>query len=81
MIVIDGPPAYEVSKEKARYPALPFIYSMLSDRCSIFLDDADREGEKEIIRRWEEEFSFPFRVVGGSLAFATRGESFNVDVF
>jgi predicted O-methyltransferase YrrM len=81
MVVIDGPPAYEASKELSRYPALPFIYDKLSARSSVFLDDVDRWGERVIINRWEKEYPVHFNIVGDSFAYTLRGDHFNLNVF
>jgi predicted O-methyltransferase YrrM len=81
MVVIDGPPAYELSKERSRFPAFPFIYDKLSDSSSVFLDDADRWGEKEIISRWEKEYAVHFHIIGDSFAYTLRGDNFNLNVF
>ena len=81
MVVVDGPPAYEASKEFARYPALPFIHDRLAGQSTIFLDDADRNGEKWIIQQWEREFSIQFRILADSLAYASRGTHFNMELF
>lgn len=54
MLVIDGPSGY--LQRHSRYPALPLLYNRLADDCSVFLDDAAREDEKEIIALWLGEF-------------------------
>jgi hypothetical protein len=51
----------------ARYPAVPVVKDKLGQSYSIYLDDALREGEAEIFRRWQDELG-----VTGS-AFADRG--------
>lgn len=81
LVIIDGPPAYETSKKEARYPAYPFIADRLAQRSSVYLDDADREGEKVILQRWEEEYAVRFRVVGGGLAHTVKGPFLNAEVF
>jgi methyltransferase family protein len=81
MVVVDGPPAYEMSKEMSRYPALPFIYEKLADKCSVFLDDADRWGEKEIISRWEKEYAIRLQIIDDSFAYTLRGDNFNLKLF
>lgn len=53
LLVIDGPPVAEV--EDARYPAGPLLFDKLKSMASVFVDDADRSGEREMIRRWLEE--------------------------
>lgn len=54
LLVIDGPPGD--SAPLARYPALPSLYPRLSNHCAIFLDDAARKDEVEIVRRWLADF-------------------------
>ena len=51
MLVIDGPSGFIQSH--SRYPALPLLFSRLSDRCVVFLDDAARADEKEIVESWK----------------------------
>ena len=53
VLVVDGPP-YSVAR-LARYPALPRLLSRLAPGCSVFLDDADRDAEREIVDRWMRE--------------------------
>lgn len=50
LLVIDGPPGF--IQKNSRYPALPLLGSNLSNKCSVFLDDAARDDEKEIIQQW-----------------------------
>lgn len=53
VLIIDGPPAS--SCKLARYPALPILKNRLKNDARIFLDDSDREDEKEIIQLWMKE--------------------------
>ncbi len=55
MLVIDGPPGF--IQKHSRYPALPLLYDKLADGCVIFLDDAARPDEQEIIEWWLGQFS------------------------
>jgi len=50
MLVVDGPPARK--QPDARYPALPRLIQRLTDDCVVFLDDADRPGERDVVARW-----------------------------
>ena len=50
LLVIDGPPGF--IQKHSRYPALPLLYSQLANNCVIFLDDAARDDEQEIVKRW-----------------------------
>jgi len=55
MLVIDGPPGF--IQKNSRYPALPLLFDKLSKQSSVFLDDAGREDEKELVAQWQAEFS------------------------
>ncbi|OOZ41975.1 hypothetical protein BOW53_01995 [Solemya pervernicosa gill symbiont] len=51
MLVIDGPPGF--IQRYSRFPALPLLYDKLADGCVIYMDDAAREDELEIIEMWK----------------------------
>jgi len=53
MLVIDGPPGY--IQKHSRYPALALLFNKLAEDCIIFLDDAARDDETEIIELWKKE--------------------------
>lgn len=55
LLVIDGPPAS--TARLARYPALPLLLDRLAVGCKIYLDDANRESEKETVAKWKSEFA------------------------
>ena len=50
MLVIDGPPGF--LQKHSRYPALPMLNEILGEHSAVFLDDAAREDEQELVRRW-----------------------------
>lgn len=50
LMVVDGPPFS--TSELARYPAIPVLFDKLKIGAAIYLDDADRKQEKEIVKRW-----------------------------
>ena len=50
MLVIDGPPGF--LQKHSRYPALPMLNERLGEHCAVFLDDAARDDEQELVRRW-----------------------------
>ena len=54
MLVIDGPSGF--TQKHARYPALPMLYDRLTHQSVIYLDDASREDEKEIVDMWRREY-------------------------
>jgi hypothetical protein len=55
MLVIDGPPGF--IQKHSRYPALPLLFDKLADGCVVFMDDAARPDEKEIVQMWLAQFS------------------------
>lgn len=54
MLVIDGPPGF--IQHHSRYPALPLLFDKLAEGCVIFMDDAARSDEQEIIEMWRTSF-------------------------
>ncbi|QGZ37806.1 methyltransferase family protein [Pseudoduganella flava] len=54
MLVIDGPP--QATRALARYPAGPALFGRLAPGAAIFLDDARRPDEQQILRRWADEY-------------------------
>ena len=54
MVVLDGPPGF--IQKNSRYPALPLLFDSLADVCVLFLDDAAREDEREIVKLWQAEY-------------------------
>ncbi len=81
MVIIDGPPAWEANKSKSRYPALPFIWDKLALSFSVFIDDASRLGEKNVIQLWENNFGIKFSVVGNTLGYYHKGSSYYLEPF
>ncbi len=65
MVLVDGPAAWKEGRETARYPALPFVSDYLSDDYALFLDDAKRDGEREITRRWLRQFDIECSYTSG----------------
>jgi len=53
LLVVDGPP--NAVGPLARYPALSALASRLGERFHLFLDDADRPQEREVVERWQQE--------------------------
>jgi hypothetical protein len=61
LLVVDGPPAFAVGHGLARHPALPMLRDRLARGATVVLDDVERPGEQEVLRRWEAEFGLVFR--------------------
>src|SRR5262249_14205215 len=60
LLLVDGPPAYAAGHGLARYPALPVLGGRLAPGATVILDDAERPGEQEVLRRWERETGLEF---------------------
>jgi len=56
MLVVDGPQQYGRKERMVRYPALPALFKLLSKNAIILVDDAAREDEKKIIKKWIKEY-------------------------
>jgi predicted O-methyltransferase YrrM len=60
LLLVDGPPAYAAGMGLARYPALPVLLDRLAVGATVVLDNAERAGEQEVLRRWEDETGLVF---------------------
>jgi hypothetical protein len=74
-VIIDGPPSYKYIL--ARYNAIPFVFDRLSDNYIIFLDDADRIGEKKLLGIFEKKFGLNFKIINYKLGVCIKGNYFN----
>ena len=54
MLIVDGPPTSTAAL--ARFPALPRLMSRMADRFIVLVDDADRDDEAEMLKRWRDLF-------------------------
>ena len=52
MLVIDGPPGF--IQKHSRFPAIPKLFERLANNAVVFLDDAGRDEEKELVAMWME---------------------------
>ncbi|MDQ3587095.1 MAG: class I SAM-dependent methyltransferase [Actinomycetota bacterium] len=75
LLVVDGPQATEHRTRMARYPALPFFAPNLSEDCTVVLDDIGRQGEQDVLLRWEHEHGrrFSRRHFRGGIAISIPG--------
>jgi hypothetical protein len=80
LLVIDGPPASDVTRQHSRYPAIPFFAPLLADDYTIILDDIDRPGEQEIMKRWEQDLGITFeqQILAGGIGIGRSRSSFTV---
>jgi predicted O-methyltransferase YrrM len=77
LLLVDGPPAYTAGHGLARYPALPVLLDRLVPGATVVLDDAERPGEQEVLRRWERETGLDFdrRAEQAGVAVARIGDA------
>jgi len=80
LILVDGPAAFEEGREMARLPALPFVHKYLADDFAVFLDDAGRDGEEEIVQHWQELFDMQFNMVSGMGCFRPQSDRRYYDI-
>jgi Methyltransferase domain len=75
-LICDGPPAYTQDRALARLPAVPMMGHALAERCAVFLDDAQRHGERRVARTWQRTLGTRFRIylLRGGFAVGVRGE-------
>jgi rhodanese-related sulfurtransferase len=74
LLVVDGPPM--ATGRLARYPALPRLLGRMAERFAVFVDDADRPDEREMVARWQREvpsLAVRHEYCEKGLAVATRG--------
>ncbi len=60
LLVVDGPPADTADTVLARWPALPVLADRLAAGATVVLDDVERPGEQEVLRRWTTAFGLSF---------------------
>jgi len=80
VLLVDGPAAHGPRTHLARYPAVPILKEYLADRCSIFLDDISRSGEREVAERWSKllDMRFVNHYARCGMAVAQRGPAFYI---
>jgi predicted O-methyltransferase YrrM len=74
MVVVDGPAAYENDHELSRYFALPFLVNKMAPDHCIFLDDANRAGERKVMDLWNSEFGKKFTLFAETLGVHYSGK-------
>tara|TARA_R110001606_G_scaffold314556_6_gene461328 strand:+ start:5573 stop:6259 length:687 start_codon:yes stop_codon:yes gene_type:complete len=77
-VFVDGPLAYQRENKLSRYPAVPALQSYLADEFVVVLDDASREGERQVASKWASLLGVDFVKfpIHGNVARATKGKAF-----
>jgi len=69
-LLVDGPLAYNEELKYSRYPALPYFLPQLAENFTIVIDDVNRSGEQEIVKRWQKILNLDFTMKVGDIAIA-----------
>lgn len=77
LAIIDGPAAWKPKIRLARYPAVPYLINNLSEEFSIYLDDTNRKGEKEIMNLWNQKYKMKFEPINDTSAVFIKGKKLN----
>jgi predicted O-methyltransferase YrrM len=56
LLIVDGPRQDKNPTKHVRYPALPILFSRLSQGAAVIVDDCHRPDEQETVERWLREF-------------------------
>ena len=78
MVIVDGPKVSDHKKELIRSQAMYFLIKNLAEDYFVYLDDANRKGERKILNRWSNELNINFQVRNQS-AIAYHGKYFSAD--
>ena len=68
LLLVDGPPAYTQETQYSRYPAFSYFLPFFSQNCTIVIDDINRQGEQEIVKRWQKNLNVNFEIKDGNIA-------------
>ena len=77
LAIIDGPAAWKPKIRFSRYPAVPYLVNILSEESSIYLDDTNRKGEKEIMSLWNIKYKIKFEPINDTSAVSIKGKKLN----
>ena len=77
LAIIDGPAAWKPKIRLSRYPAVPYLVNILSEESSIYLDDTNRKGEKEIMSLWNQKYKMKFEPINETSAVSVKGNKLN----
>lgn len=67
LVVCDGP---QGTTPGGRYGLIPVLGRHLKSGCVVLLDDASRDGEQEVLARWDDELQVSHELIGSAKPFA-----------
>jgi len=74
---IDGPAAWKPKIRLSRYTAVPYLINFLAEEFSIYLDDTNRKGEKEVLSLWHQKYNLKFEQINDTSAVCIKGNKLN----
>jgi len=77
LAIIDGPAAWKPKIRLSRYPAIPYLINFLAEEYSIYLDDTNRKGEKEVFSLWHQKYNLKFEQINDTSAVCIKGNKLN----
>jgi hypothetical protein len=77
LAIVDGPGAWKPEIRLSRYTALPFLINKLAKNFSIYLDDINRKGEKQVLSLWKKKYTMKFEKINDTSAVFIKGKKLN----
>ena len=77
LAIIDGPAAWKPKIRLSRYTAVPYLINFLAEEFSIYLDDTNRKGEKEVFSLWHQKYNLKFEQINDTSAVCIKGNKLN----
>ena len=77
LAIIDGPAAWKPKIRLSRYPAIPYLINFLAEEYSIYLDDTNRKGEKEVFSLWHQKYNLKFEQINDTSSVCIKGNKLN----
>lgn len=76
-VIIDGPSAWQKSNIMSRASNIKHFKNCLTENFSIFVDNADREGEQKLVNKIETQLNLKSNYIDTTFAVFSKGNSFN----
>lgn len=77
LAIVDGPGAWKPEIRLSRYTALPYLINKLAENFSIYLDDINRKGEKQVLSLWQKKYTMKFEKINDTSAVFIKGKKLN----
>lgn len=77
IILVDGPAAWEKHKLNSRLGNAPFIAASIASEATVFIDNANRTGEKKLVTRLSQDFQVKPIYIDPTFAVLVKGKQYN----